>query len=465
MQLCTQLDKLNTYCFITISTVFSESSVHYFGFFSNTDDGDSDLKLILLNTDTESVSFTMVAPGIDYAQTGTISANEQKIVDIPSEAEVTSIDDQAKGIHLTVTSDAVTVIGQSINGNNTDTFTLLPVANLNTDKYTYYSISTSQVSSYDYYNTILVVGTEDNTMLELTATQGVQVKIGDNVDNLVPGKMYSFAIIRLQTVYIAAKEDLSGTKIVTDKLVSVFSGHQNGDIEGWPVRGYLAEQIPPTAYWDKLYYFASTGFNVIIKILAAEDGTNVDIHCNGIKESHNINEGKSVEKFLESLETAYCAVHSDKPVLVAEMGAIVYNQPNFIGMPMMATVLGTNQFSNNLDSSTLNPKDSSKEYYHYINLIVLDEYYQPDMIHLTQGGETHTLNTGNWRPIAADNVVEAYGLQISIKSGPYTITHDNPVAKMTVMSFGTGEQYGGYGHSGQFRVVQGMVYVVILCLH
>jgi len=258
------------------------------------------------------------------------------------------------------------------------------------------------------------------------------------------------------------KADLSGSKITTDKPVSVFSGHHHGHIFVWHRSGgYLAEQIPPTACWDKVHYFANTG-QCIVTVLAAEDDTNVDIHCNGTKESYNIvKEGGSFETVFSALyDIEYCTVHSDKPVLVAQLGALDYVGPDVVGDPMMVTVLGKSQYTNKLDSSTLNPVDSSKVYHHYINLIVLAEYYQPDQIHLKQIGGIQTLDNGKWKPFQVDNVTEAYGLRLTIQHGPFTITHDDPAVKMTVVSFGTGSKYGGYGHSAQFSGVQGKLYVL-----
>ena len=438
--------------------VLPGSSEYYFGYsyIKIHEEVDADLKLILINSGTQPVSYTVVAPGIDYIKSDTIPPNDQNIVDIPSEAEVTTINDQNKGIYLKA-SDRVNIIAQSIKDYRFDTFTLLPVTNLNVDKYTYYGISTSHQSTTSFNSSILVVGTEDHTMMELTVTQEVQVKIGQTVDNLVPNKLYSFTINRLQTVYISADKDLSGTKIATDKLVSVFSGHQNGYIEGWARGGYLAEQIPPTAYWETVHYIPPTShiFNVV-KILAAEDATNVDMYCNGIKKSHTISEGKYIEKEFTIDSDMHCVVFSDKPVLVAYMGAnIQTTHDSTDGDPMLAIVLGTNQYSNRLDSSTLSPDDATKEYYHYISLVVLAEYYQPDVIHLTQGGETLTLDNDKWKPIVVDNIVNAYAQEMSINPGPYTIIHDNSAAKMIVMSFGVEDAFGGYGHSAQISMVQG----------
>ena len=73
---------------------------------------------------------------------------------------------------------------------------------------------------------MLVVGTEDNTTMNLTTTQPVTINVGDSATNIYPDRQYSFELNRFQTVYIATFNDLSGTKIVTDKPVSVFSGHE-----------------------------------------------------------------------------------------------------------------------------------------------------------------------------------------------------------------------------------------------
>jgi len=84
-------------------------------------------------------------------------------------------DDDNKGIYLT-TSDGVVAIGQSIKGDNFDTFTLQPVKHLNVNNYTYYGISTAVVDNDA--SSILVVGTADNTMMELKVTQMVFARVG-----------------------------------------------------------------------------------------------------------------------------------------------------------------------------------------------------------------------------------------------------------------------------------------------
>ena len=66
-------------------------------------------------------------------------------------------------------------------------------------------------------------------MMKLTVTQPVTIKV-DDTDTILC-RQYSFVINRLQAVYTKSLNDLkSGTKIVTNNPVSVFSGHQCGNV-------------------------------------------------------------------------------------------------------------------------------------------------------------------------------------------------------------------------------------------
>ena len=424
---------------------------YYLGFFTNHPVVDAIVSIILTTTEIQPVQYFIEAPGLGYYYNGTVSVDDEVILYLPSSVEVESIYDQDKGIYLTTSSDRVTVVGQNQESFTTETFFALPMIELD-DVYVYYGISVRRTvahfSSVD--STILIVGTASNTIMKLQVTQYVNIRVGNNITYLIPGREYSFVINRLQTIYIESLEDLSGTKIVTDKPVSVFSGHQCGNVP-WNVVAcsYLVEQIPPTALWGKVYYTAplANKRSYSIKVLAAYNSTTVDIYCNYTTDSYTINEGQFINKILQQYD--YCAIYSNMQVLVVQLSHGGAEDIDY-GDPMMTLVPAANQYLNKFDFSTIrNPPESG--YDHYVNIIVKEQYYQPNMIYLIAGGVNRSLVTQQWVPIQVNNITEAYATQVSIPEGVAQVFHTNPAAQMMTIVYGF-TIYGGYGHPGSFRM-------------
>ena len=146
--------------------------------------------------------------------------------------------------------------------------------------------------------------------MELTVTQPVEINVDGNATALVPDTQYTFLIDRLQTVFIASVDDLTGSNIVTDKPVSVFSGHEAAKGLGGSDLDHVVEQVPPTALWDTVHYFAplANDHPDTIRILAAEDSTKVDLYCDNTLVTYFVNEGRSVYATIPS--TFYCAIYS-----------------------------------------------------------------------------------------------------------------------------------------------------------
>ena len=400
----------------------------------------------------------MEAPGVGYYRNGTISAGNEVILNLPSSIEVSSVYHQNNGIYLTTSSDKVTVIGQNLGYYTSDSFYALPLIELS-DEYVYYGISVRRtvVHSYPYNSSILIVGIENNTMMNLTVTQSVNVSVGNTVTTLIPGMQYSFVINRLQTVYIGSLEDLSGTKIVTNKPVSVFSGHQCANVP-YDV-GYcshLIEQIPPTTLWGKVYYIVplANKTSYTIKTLAAYNSTTVNVYCNNTMESYTINEGEFINRISQTNE--YCAIHSNKEVLVVQLSH-GGDYDNGYGDPMMTLVPAAKQYLNKFVFSTIrNPIESG--FNHYVNIIVKKQYYQPNMIYLIAGGVNRSLVTQQWVPIQVNNIIEAYATQVNIPEGVTEIFHTDTSAQMMTIVYGF-NFYDAYGHIGGLYMFTG--YLII----
>ena len=414
------------------------------GFFTN-HASESDNKLIsilLTTTEVYPVSYYIEAPGVGYYHRGILSSTNEVILNLSSSVEVSSHSDQDKGIYLTTGSDNVTVIGQNLERHTSDSFLVLPVIELD-DVYVYYGMSVPR--GYDH-SAILIVGTENNIMMNLTTTQSVNISVDNTVTNLIPGRQYSFVINRLQTVYIESTSDLSGTKIVTDRPVSVFSGHQCGNVPSNVVAcSHLIEQIPPTALWGEVYYTSplANKTSYTIKVLAAYDSTTVNMYCNNTVVSYFINEGGFISKILQM--NKYCAIYSNKKVLVLQLSH-GGSEDNGYGDPMMTLVTDINQYSNQFDFSTIhNP--SQLAYNHSVNIIVMAQYYQPNMIYLRAGGVNRSLTTQQWVPIQVNSITEAYATQVRIPEGIAHIVHTDPAAQMMAIVYGFA-RYDGYGHIG-----------------
>ena len=390
------------------------------------------------------MSYNIEAPGVGYYTSGTISGTGSTIVSLSSSLITGSYNDQNKGIYLKTNSTNVVVIGQNDVSRSSDTFLALPTIKVCCTQYVYYGISVSSGVSY-YDNVVLIVGTEDNTMMNLTVTQSVNVKINDTVSSLTSGSQYSFIVNRLQTVYIGSSSDLTGTRIMTDKPVSVFSGHECGYVLSFSSRycDHLIEQIPPTTYWGKTYYIAPLQARsaYTIRVLAAYNSTEVIMDCKIEKNFYTIDAGNS----FTVTHQYYCAIHSNKEILVAQYSP-GYGYDGRTGDPMMMLVPATDHYSNEINLSTI-----SSGYSDYINIIVLKEYYQPSMMYWITGGVKRSLQSQSWNTITFNQVTEAYYTQLSVSNGPVTIIHTTANALMSAVVYGFVYREA-YGHSGGFSI-------------
>ena len=417
------------------------SSHYYLGFFYN-NNGASHLSIALTTTELQPVSYLIQVPRTGNYYNGTVTANNSVVVSLPSGLETSSYSHQDYRIYLETSSDKVTVIGQSYTSHTTDTYLALPTIKFNTiTEYTYYAMS---VYSPNSYSSILIVGTEDGTRISLKFTSSFYV-YAQGYRYVYSSRSYSFTINRLQTMYIYPHSsyrsyDWSGTKIVANKPVSVFSGHrcayvpyQHGSC------GYLIEQIPPTIYWGKVHYVAplATRRSYTLKVLAAHDATRVIIYCNDTAQSHTLNEQGHTTITLDNQE--YCAVHSNNEVLVAQFSGKNGEDPS------MTLLSSSNNFASKLRFSTFHLTSNLAYSPNFVNIIVMAEYYQPDQIYLIRDGAKRSLSTEIWTPIRVKNVVEAYATKVTVLSGIVEVIHSNIMASMSTIVYGVGI---GYIHPG-----------------
>ena len=213
------------------------------------------------------------------------------------------------------------MIAQNELFSTSDTFQLLPALNTGAAEYTYYAMSVARSTTRwgsTYQSSILIVGTTGNIVIKLTMTQPVIVSIDNTNATLVPGRQYSFVINRLQTILLQSLNDLTSSKIVTSNPVSVFSGHECGNV---PIHigdcDHLVEQLPPTTEWGTVFFIAplATRKSYTIKVVSEQNFTFVNVYCNDGVTSFMLDKGGF---FTRALSQEYCTVKSNNRILVAQ---------------------------------------------------------------------------------------------------------------------------------------------------
>ena len=425
------------------------------------------------------MSYSIEAPGIGYYDSGNITADHEVILNMPYDVIVSSTYDDNKGIYIRTSSRKVTVHGQAFAQDydywyryyskyetHLETFVAIPVTDLCSNEYNYYAISVDSYSS-DFNSTVLVVGTENNTSMKLTVTQSLTVMVDSTFTDLIPGEEYSFVINRLETVYIASQDDLTGSKIVTDKQVSVFSGHQYGKVTNtlsnniYSRSSYLVEQIPPTVLWSKVYYvmpLSELSLDIyVIKVVASEQCV-IKIYCNSSFPTFTtaLYEGQFINVTFSNDE--YCTILSTAKVIVSQFSLGVLDSSGV----MMTLVPSTKQYYSDFILSTVQLQTGyinvkvGYTWYHYVNIIVTAEYYQPNMIYITADGYNRSLNTEEWMPIKVNNLIEAYATRVNITYGMSNIFHINEAAMMMIIVYGL-SGYGSYGAAISNSINKGVI--------
>ena len=341
--------------------------------------------VIIINDGVRLLNYSIEAPVTGYHRNGNVTERSRIVEKFP--VALTGIsysfsnaqnNAYKEGIYIKVTSRQVSVVGESKGDYNIDTFFALPIEDLHLDEYVYYGVSVSSFTDAD--GSVVVVGSEDSTMLTITVPVTAKIKINNTTpwSEIVPNMNHSYTINRLQIVYIAAfTSNLIGTRVVTNKPVSVFSGHECAWVPEWVQFScdHLMEQMLPIDLWGTVHYVVplASRRQYTITIVAAYDHTIVEMRCTNA-ESINLNAGRSVSRILSNQE--FCALHSNNKVLVTQFS---HGNSDRQGDPMMTLIPATTHYTNSITSSTIHdPIESS--YRHYVNIIVMVDYYQPNTI-------------------------------------------------------------------------------------
>ena len=433
----------------------------YIGFMSNYLGTTNALQLVVSTDSNSPVEFTVNRfSGEIY--TGTTIASSPVTVSIPTTL-VTNGNNYAhrnKGIHVFSTgqgSISVLAINYNDGSNKVGEYLAYPQEASGAQSYEYYAVSTSARGSL-HQSQFLLIGYEDNTTITITPTHAVRIPADaqspSSLQLVASGVEHQIILNKMQTLLIRKNSvDLTGSRIVSNKPLTVISGHQCGNVPSTqqPCE-HLTQQIPPTSTWGReflLVPFGGRNVGQYYKIVSSQNMTTVVQRCNSLSFTHELPTAGNFISFSTSSIT-YCYLMSTKPVLVVQLG--IGSENDGIGGPIISILPSLNQYTNHYSFFSLNTSDFN---IHQISVSVLAQYYQPNSIRLD--GQPISCS---WRPIYnIKNTIIGYGCHRNVTGGmTHVVSHYNPRGKLAVLVHGwSSSGNGGYGYRASFHQQSGML--------
>lgn len=377
-----------------------------------------------------------------------------------------TFNDLESAVYISSNDEASTLVVMGLvthlSGVTGDTFTVFPIHHY--PSYTYFAVSTqfpvNEEDNEEHLSFIKLVGIEDNTFITITP------QTNESFD-CSTGEECSFYIQNLETRLLYSNLDLTGTKITSNKPVSVFSGHKCAQVpEGYGNCELLIEQIPPILTWGKTFLVGpllgrTTG--EIYKIVSSESNTIINIYC-GDQSKYNvlIREGDSYTISFEDYRS--CSVQSDKPVLLMLFAPNEGEEPDGAFMSIVPPV---EQYTN---SVVLTLPDINDEIDTNRSLtIFVPASSCPDLECSIIIDNSSNINIAEMaEPIyCALNELCGYAVLINItSSGVHTLKLSEPDGRFGVIAYAFHEDGYGYGSVGGMNLnhIVGMLYDYIYTL-
>ena len=373
--------------------------------------------------------------------TGTVTSSAPIVINIPSGLQVRHHDysNRQKGVHIFSTgNEPIFVISETfISFLNHGTFVAYPCSRFkNETSYEYYVISTGEHAGY-FVSEFLLVGCENETTVTITPSK--QVHLPENLQEPNSPFMgidsgstsHLLKLHRMQTLLVTNGDDLTGTKITSNKPLTVISGHECANVPvSMPGCEPLAVQVPPVATWGKKFLlapFAGRMSNQTFKAISSEYNASFISICgiNSTQVTHKIT--------VFSLNTEeYCYLESTVPILVIQLSAGVTTDNK--GDPAITMISPIDQYLHEIEFISLPTSDFP---FSFISVTVSAEHYSPESI-LLDG----TAINCDWQRIydIDDNVVgfgcsKALSIETSVPT-QHTVSHLGTGGLLSVLVYG-----------------------------
>ena len=288
----------------------------------------TNLRLVIGTPQQNSVRF-VVESSDGVVHEGNVNSSTA-VINIPKEFQVinSSIENRHKGIHVYTLSqsDEIYVLVESfVETINHGIFLAYPCGFEESTTFEYRIISI-EGQSFNLQSEFLLVGRYNGTVIEIIPEQsvdlptdlqyGTQNASEPQVTTVNPGSSYHATIHQMQTLLVLSTHDLTGSKIVSNKPLTVISGHECARIPSLASGCEpFAVQIPPTADWGNRFLlapFAGRTGAKMFKAVSSVDNVSFSYVCN--------NSAHIIQNHILELNTSeYCYLESSEPAFVVQL--------------------------------------------------------------------------------------------------------------------------------------------------
>ena len=391
-------------------------------------------------------------------------------------SEDSMTDSKFKGIYIKAeVNRKIVVYGQNEEVASNDAYLALPIISLPFYEYIAASIlGDPGTAAQDKDSVALIIGTQNDTEIIIEPSTTI-------VNDLAPiGRFIAAASVELRTIFIQKFQtlylqvrggDISGTRIIANKPISVFSGHECADV---PITSepcdMLIEQIQPVLTWgtEVVTIPLRTRSADIIKVFASQDTTTVNATYTNINSdtvNNHFNFTLNRNGYMELVVNDFMLIESNHPIGVFQFSRSYVTDNVVISDPFILSVPSREQYHDSyvvapapFDPSIEGTVTNRVAYDNYTNIAVPAEYFNASLITINN----NAINASDFKPIRrADSSIWGYGAQLLLDEGAQVIKHQDPNAALLVTIYGFSNQmsWGCTGGTGLIPVALSKLHI------
>ncbi|KAG8570029.1 hypothetical protein GDO81_014653 [Engystomops pustulosus] len=218
----------------------------------------------------------------------TLNKLEETKVQLPSKIQL--MDSGTSNYVVSVTSNKpVSVVSVNFKDLSADSASLYPLTELGTE---YYIVTPPEGSSKEF----AIIAKEPSTVTIFPT--GTLSYAGKTYGK---GKSFKFTLESYQAIQFQSDDDLSGTKVLSNKAVAVLSGHTCS--LKFTKCNHVYEQLQPTFIWGTTFFIPTVSFQAkydLVYVTAATDDTIVNYQAGSLQKSEELDAGNTLELQLTS---------------------------------------------------------------------------------------------------------------------------------------------------------------------